>query len=499
MEVDKTTADDQDSGNGQVNQTPFIQKLYAMLEDPALNELIYWGPHEDSFFIYHGDEFSKVLCHYFRHTNIASFVRQLSMYGFHKVNQHSKESTRTKEDTSDPKLKWEFKHVDNAFKRNDITSLRSIKRRSGTKNQTKFEHHVVISNHDAGNYHQQLHQFPQRSSIPNHYERQLQHIQQQQREHDRDKHQPNHMQFQNKSETYQSHGKYPTLQFSNAPAIKIQNVNEYPESVHTVHSVPAHNATVNIPPETSFVGQANNNAQSVQQYSQESSTVVPNSQLSQDANAKSDQDKREQNDINSSKISKESQDSRTQDIEQDVRNSRNSRIGRPAPKTQNIRVVPDTQPSLNTLSVANFSNTQASQSSQKSQNHNIFIQNRQAYDSSPDFSGNRQVVNQILSRLNTMQSEINTLETGLSKLNRHATEMNEMVQQILDAPQIDRAPIPRSDTSSVSSNSSSSHTSHSSISSASLSAEPPKPINSIDQQEEKRRSGDRIRLWSLLN
>lgn len=63
-------------------QTVFIHKLYDMLEDSSLSHLIWWSPTNDSFCLYPGEEFSNVLAQYFKHTNIASFIRQLNMYGF---------------------------------------------------------------------------------------------------------------------------------------------------------------------------------------------------------------------------------------------------------------------------------------------------------------------------------------------------------------------------------------------------------------------------------
>ncbi|KAL9614889.1 MAG: hypothetical protein Q9167_000631 [Letrouitia subvulpina] len=89
-----------------VVQTAFIHKLYNMLEDSSIQNLISW-----------------VLAQYFKHTNISSFVRQLNMYGFHKVSDvfHS---------GSPESALWEFKHGNGNFKRGDLAGLREIKRRA---------------------------------------------------------------------------------------------------------------------------------------------------------------------------------------------------------------------------------------------------------------------------------------------------------------------------------------------------------------------------------
>ncbi|KAK5660959.1 hypothetical protein OQA88_12334 [Cercophora sp. LCS_1] len=104
-------------------QTAFIHKLYNMLEDKTIQHLISWTPAAESFVMQPSHEFSKVLAQYFKHTNISSFVRQLNMYGFHKVSdvfQHgSPDSTL-----------WEFKHGNGNFKRGDLVGLREIKRRA---------------------------------------------------------------------------------------------------------------------------------------------------------------------------------------------------------------------------------------------------------------------------------------------------------------------------------------------------------------------------------
>ncbi|KAI0393246.1 HSF-type DNA-binding-domain-containing protein [Xylariaceae sp. FL0594] len=104
-------------------QTAFIHKLYNMLEDPNIQHLISWSSSAESFVMSPTHDFSKVLAQYFKHTNISSFVRQLNMYGFHKVSDvfHT--------GSPDTAL-WEFKHGNGNFKRGDLVGLREIKRRA---------------------------------------------------------------------------------------------------------------------------------------------------------------------------------------------------------------------------------------------------------------------------------------------------------------------------------------------------------------------------------
>lgn len=106
-----------------VVQTAFIHKLYNMLEDRSIQHLISWSNTNESFVMSPSNDFSKVLAQYFKHTNISSFVRQLNMYGFHKVSDvfHSGSPDSTL---------WEFRHGNGNFKKGDLVGLREIKRRA---------------------------------------------------------------------------------------------------------------------------------------------------------------------------------------------------------------------------------------------------------------------------------------------------------------------------------------------------------------------------------
>jgi hypothetical protein len=58
-----------------------------MLEDPAFQPVVSWGPHGDCFVVKDMNEFTKsILPRMFKHSNFASFVRQLNKYDFHKVS-----------------------------------------------------------------------------------------------------------------------------------------------------------------------------------------------------------------------------------------------------------------------------------------------------------------------------------------------------------------------------------------------------------------------------
>ena len=57
-----------------------------MLEDTSFSHVVSWGPQGDCFVVKDMNEFTKtILPRMFKHSNFASFVRQLNKYDFHKV------------------------------------------------------------------------------------------------------------------------------------------------------------------------------------------------------------------------------------------------------------------------------------------------------------------------------------------------------------------------------------------------------------------------------
>eukprot|EP00826_Nyctotherus_ovalis_P030929 TRINITY_DN2469_c0_g1_i6.p1 TRINITY_DN2469_c0_g1~~TRINITY_DN2469_c0_g1_i6.p1 ORF type:complete len:347 (+),score=109.93 TRINITY_DN2469_c0_g1_i6:170-1210(+) len=68
------------------NGTSFLSKVYDILEEPSFAKIICWNENGTGFVVKKVNDFTdKVLPNYFKHKNFASFVRQLNMYGFHKM------------------------------------------------------------------------------------------------------------------------------------------------------------------------------------------------------------------------------------------------------------------------------------------------------------------------------------------------------------------------------------------------------------------------------
>ncbi|KAI9300067.1 HSF-type DNA-binding-domain-containing protein [Cunninghamella echinulata] len=122
-------------------QPAFIGKLYKILEDDTQN-LLCWSENGEYFSVTNAVAFSKeILPKYFKHNNWQSFVRQLNMYGFNKINEMV--YTNLMNDSSGQT--WDFKHPH--FKRGDFKSLAYIKRKT-TKPSGVSTNSAANTNHD---------------------------------------------------------------------------------------------------------------------------------------------------------------------------------------------------------------------------------------------------------------------------------------------------------------------------------------------------------------
>ncbi|TFK67559.1 hypothetical protein BDN72DRAFT_94127 [Pluteus cervinus] len=118
----------------------FVKKLYKILEEKTFHDAVCWSSAGDCFVVRDVNEFTKlVLPHMFKHSNFASFVRQLNKYDFHKV--------KNGDDNQFGEQSWMFRHRD--FRAGRCEALENIKRKASARKQASQVQTPVSSSSDV--------------------------------------------------------------------------------------------------------------------------------------------------------------------------------------------------------------------------------------------------------------------------------------------------------------------------------------------------------------
>ncbi|KAL3635919.1 hypothetical protein CASFOL_020466 [Castilleja foliolosa] len=116
-----------------ISLPPFLVKCYEMVNDESTDELISWSESNDSFIIWDESKFSsQLLPKYFKHNNFSSFVRQLNIYGFKKIDTDN----------------WQF--ANEAFIKGHKHLLKNIYRRKQPQNLAPKKNSASQHNNETG-------------------------------------------------------------------------------------------------------------------------------------------------------------------------------------------------------------------------------------------------------------------------------------------------------------------------------------------------------------
>lgn len=128
--------------SGPKTRPAFVVKLWSMVNDPANHEYIRWNEDGKTFQVFHREDFMKlVLPKYFKHNNFASFVRQLNMYGWHKVQDINSGTMNNQKDERSSDEAWQFENPNFIRGREDLLD-KIVRNRNGNQDGESNESQV---------------------------------------------------------------------------------------------------------------------------------------------------------------------------------------------------------------------------------------------------------------------------------------------------------------------------------------------------------------------
>ncbi|KAG8915548.1 hypothetical protein FRC01_003622 [Tulasnella sp. 417] len=126
-------------------QKNFVRKLLDMLSDAAAKDYIYWNQDGKSFFVENPEPFAKkVLKRHLKTENFQSFIRQLNMYDFRKINRAQRAQRGVQFQTT----QYEFSHA--KFRRDEPELLSEIRRKGAEQQDAPPQYDSVFAANKFG-------------------------------------------------------------------------------------------------------------------------------------------------------------------------------------------------------------------------------------------------------------------------------------------------------------------------------------------------------------
>ncbi|CCG80538.1 Heat shock factor protein [Taphrina deformans PYCC 5710] len=138
------------TANASKNVPAFLLKLFTMVNDHSTDDLIRWNAPGDSFLVMRHEDFAKdLLPRYYKHNNFSSFVRQLNMYGFHKI-PHIEDNASSKTESQI----WEFSNPNFLREQPDMLCLVTRKKSGEAGDKDSLDYQAIMGEIQAIKRHQ---------------------------------------------------------------------------------------------------------------------------------------------------------------------------------------------------------------------------------------------------------------------------------------------------------------------------------------------------------